>query len=224
VTGFELATLCSQSRCSTRLSYTPTDLSSLAGSLPIATECDGLRQKLYKNYRVKSTQCVRPLVRIVPAELPRCSGPNGRARLRVSHTTILRWVVHYIPEFEKRWNRWSRRVHSSWRVDETYIRVHAKWYYLYRAVDNHGKTVGTGELGRCLRPVPQETVADVRASVSPVHDLKPPHPRMRPHPDAAEAEVVTGTRVVIAVEHVIHRPTNAEAAEIDAGIQLRDGE
>ena len=43
--------------------------------------------------------------------------------MHVSHTTILRWVLHYVPEFE---NRWSRRVHSSWRVDETYIRVRAK--------------------------------------------------------------------------------------------------
>jgi hypothetical protein len=47
VTGFELATLCSQSRCSTRLSYTPTEPRSLSGSQPTATKCDGLRQKLY---------------------------------------------------------------------------------------------------------------------------------------------------------------------------------
>jgi transposase-like protein len=35
----------------------------------------------------------------------------------------------------------ARRVHSSWRVDETYIGVRGKWHYLYRAVDKHGKTV-----------------------------------------------------------------------------------
>jgi transposase-like protein len=40
------------------------------------------------------------------------------------------------------WDRlWSRGVNSSWRVDETYIRVRNKWYYLYRAVDKYGKTV-----------------------------------------------------------------------------------
>jgi putative transposase len=39
--------------------------------------------------------------------------------LRVSHTTILRWVIHYVPEFEKRWNRWARGVNSAWTVDET---------------------------------------------------------------------------------------------------------
>ena len=61
--------------------------------------------------------------------------------IAVSHTTIHRWVIRYVPEFEKRWNRWARRVHSSWRVDETYIRVRSKWHYLYRTVDKHGKTV-----------------------------------------------------------------------------------
>ena len=61
--------------------------------------------------------------------------------LAVSHTTILRWVIRYVPEFEKRWSRRARKVHSSWRVDETYISVRGKWHYLYRAVDKRGKTV-----------------------------------------------------------------------------------
>lgn len=61
--------------------------------------------------------------------------------IRLSHTTILRWVIRYVPEFERRWNRWSRCVNSSWRVDETYIRVRGRWEYLYRGVDKYGKTV-----------------------------------------------------------------------------------
>jgi transposase-like protein len=32
-------------------------------------------------------------------------------------------------------------VGTSWRVDETYVKIKTKWHYLYRAVDKHGKTV-----------------------------------------------------------------------------------
>ena len=59
----------------------------------------------------------------------------------VSHTTIMRWVLRYVPEFEKRWARYARRVNRSWRVDETSIPVRGRWHYLYRAVDKHGKSV-----------------------------------------------------------------------------------
>src|SRR5664279_1801098 len=61
--------------------------------------------------------------------------------ITVSHTTIHRWVIRYVPEFEKRWNRFARPVNNSWRVDETYIKIRGKWHFLYRAVDKHGKTV-----------------------------------------------------------------------------------
>ena len=59
----------------------------------------------------------------------------------VAHSTILRWVTRYVPEYEKRWNRFSRPVGTSWRTDETYISIRGKWHYLYRAVDKQGKAV-----------------------------------------------------------------------------------
>jgi transposase-like protein len=53
----------------------------------------------------------------------------------------MRWVLRYVPEFERRWDRYARPVNSSWRMDETAIRVRGKSTYLYRAVDKHGKSV-----------------------------------------------------------------------------------
>src|SRR2546421_11225689 len=61
--------------------------------------------------------------------------------IALTHTTILRWVQRYVPEFEKRWNRYTGPVGDSWRVDETYIKIKGQWVYLYRAVDKVGRTV-----------------------------------------------------------------------------------
>jgi transposase-like protein len=59
----------------------------------------------------------------------------------LAHTTIMRWIQRYVPEFEKRWNRFAFRAGGSWRVDETYVKIKGRWTYLYRAVDKQGKTV-----------------------------------------------------------------------------------
>src|SRR3984885_1569078 len=61
--------------------------------------------------------------------------------LSLTHTTIMRWIQRYAPEFEKRWNRFARPAGRSWRVDETYVKIRGRWTYLYRAVDKEEKTV-----------------------------------------------------------------------------------
>jgi transposase-like protein len=42
--------------------------------------------------------------------------------LNLAHTTILRWVRRYTPEFVKRWNGSGRTAGRSWRVYGTYIK------------------------------------------------------------------------------------------------------
>jgi transposase-like protein len=59
----------------------------------------------------------------------------------LAHTTIMRWIQRYTPEFVKRWGRFACKAGRSWRVDETYAKIKGRWTYLYRAVDSTGKTV-----------------------------------------------------------------------------------
>ena len=84
--------------------------------------------------------CVRWYIsyKLSSRELVEMMGERG---IELAHTTILRWVQRYMPEFEKRWSRYARPVDGSWRCDETYIKVNGRWTYLYRAVDKHGRTV-----------------------------------------------------------------------------------
>jgi IS6 family transposase len=46
------------------------------------------------------------------------------------------------PEIDKRlrW-QWRRPQSTSWRVDETYVKVRSRWAYLYRALDKSGNTI-----------------------------------------------------------------------------------
>jgi transposase-like protein len=66
----------------------------------------------------------------------------GERGVPVDHSTIYRWVQRYAPEMEKRlrW-QWRRPRSTSWRVDETYVKVRGEWTYLYRALDKFGNTI-----------------------------------------------------------------------------------
>ncbi|MBT5953798.1 IS6 family transposase, partial [bacterium] len=61
--------------------------------------------------------------------------------LKISHTTILRWVFRFSNVLKNKVRPHLRKNLTSWRLDETYIKVKGKWTYLYRAVDRDGKTI-----------------------------------------------------------------------------------
>lgn len=65
----------------------------------------------------------------------------GERGVSVDHSTINRWAIRFLPVIEKQSRKHKRQVGTSWRMDETYIRVKGIWKYLYRAVDKQGKTV-----------------------------------------------------------------------------------
>ena len=51
--------------------------------------------------------------------------------LSLAHTTILRWVRRYTPEFVKRWNRFATPAGRSCRVDEIYLKIRGRWVYRF---------------------------------------------------------------------------------------------
>ncbi|HVG33725.1 MAG TPA: IS6 family transposase [Pyrinomonadaceae bacterium] len=61
--------------------------------------------------------------------------------LNVDHSTVFRWVQRYAPEINKRVRQHLKMSGSSFRVDETYIKVGKTCKYLYRAIDKGGQTI-----------------------------------------------------------------------------------
>lgn len=61
--------------------------------------------------------------------------------IQVDHSTLHRWILKITPIFNKLAFRYKKPVNQFWHMDETYIKIKGKWYYLYRAIDSTGKTV-----------------------------------------------------------------------------------
>lgn len=59
--------------------------------------------------------------------------------VEVDHSTVQRQVVKYTPFLETEIRKRKKAVGSSWRMDETSIKVKGVWHYLYRAVDKEKK-------------------------------------------------------------------------------------
>jgi transposase-like protein len=61
--------------------------------------------------------------------------------LSLDHSTVWRWVQVYAPEINKRIRPHLKLAGTSYRVDETYIKVGTQCKYLYRAIDKEGNTI-----------------------------------------------------------------------------------
>ncbi len=62
--------------------------------------------------------------------------------IKVDHSTLNRWVIEYAPKLETEFRKSQKQsVNTSWRMDETYLKVKGEDVYLYRAVDKLGKTI-----------------------------------------------------------------------------------
>ena len=61
--------------------------------------------------------------------------------LDIDRSTVFRWAQRYAPEINKRVRPYLKMSGTSYRVDETYIKVGKTCKYLYRAVDKEGQTI-----------------------------------------------------------------------------------
>ncbi|WP_434291236.1 IS6 family transposase [Celeribacter sp. SCSIO 80788] len=59
----------------------------------------------------------------------------------VDHATLNRWVVKFAPQIADSAQARKCSTATSWRMDETYIKVKGRCTYLYRAVNRDGKTL-----------------------------------------------------------------------------------
>jgi putative transposase len=59
----------------------------------------------------------------------------------IDHSTIRRWTLRLMPVLERTFRKRKAPVGTSWRIDETYIKVGGEWKYLYRAVDKACNTI-----------------------------------------------------------------------------------
>ena len=62
--------------------------------------------------------------------------------ISVNRSTIYRWFIEYAPSLRKKLRHHQFiKMNSSWQLDETYVKVKGKWFYLYRAINKQGETL-----------------------------------------------------------------------------------
>jgi transposase-like protein len=73
--------------------------------------------------------------------------------------TILRWVIRYIPEFEKYWQAHERVVGDSWRMDETYLKVRGQWVHRTAPSIKRVTRLNPTSVARATSPPPKPSLS-----------------------------------------------------------------
>ena len=61
--------------------------------------------------------------------------------IEVSYETIRCWIDQFGPAFARVLRGRRPRPHSTWHLDEMYVRIDGRWVYLWRAVDAEGEVL-----------------------------------------------------------------------------------
>jgi len=61
--------------------------------------------------------------------------------LAVPYETVRRWVSHFGPMIAADLRKRRQRPHTTWRLDEVYLKIDGRMVYLWRAVDAEGEVL-----------------------------------------------------------------------------------
>ena len=61
--------------------------------------------------------------------------------IAVSHETVRRWVNHFGPLIAAGLRKRRPKPHTTWHLDEVYLKIEGRWVYLWRAVDSEGEVL-----------------------------------------------------------------------------------
>ena len=61
--------------------------------------------------------------------------------IMVSYETVRRWVIHFESTIAADLRRRRPKPHSIWHLDEVFIKIDGRVFYLWRAVDAEGKVL-----------------------------------------------------------------------------------
>src|SRR6202171_2740717 len=61
--------------------------------------------------------------------------------IAVSYETVRRWTNHFGPKIAADLRRRRPKPHTTWHLDEVFLKIDGRWVYLWRAVDADGEVL-----------------------------------------------------------------------------------
>ena len=68
--------------------------------------------------------------------------------IMVSYETIRRWVNHFGPKITADLRKRRPKPHTTWHLDEVYLKIDGRMLYLWRAVDAEGEVLREQAMAR----------------------------------------------------------------------------
>ena len=87
--------------------------------------------------------------------------------IMVSYETVRRWVNHFGPLIAADLRKRRPKPHTTWHLDEVYLKIAGRMIYLWRAVDAEGEVLDDGGHGAPSFPSPGSLTGGKYADQTP---------------------------------------------------------